>query len=81
MPDEFILQPNEIQVWKLLETFFGEGVCKHCGFQHPSIDKYCEICMEGAYEYNVNLIHFGEQEFRIRRNNKIIERKYNELPF
>lgn len=37
---EYKFKEQDKKLGKLLDSFLGIGVYKHCGFEHPSIDKF-----------------------------------------
>lgn len=64
---EYKFREQDSKLGKLLDKFLGLGVCKHCGFEHPSIDKYCEQCLELGFELGVKLFKISDCEYHIRK--------------
>ena len=77
----YLIRKEHINIEDLLDKFLGLGVCKHCGYKHESILGYCENCNELAGDLGIKLYELSSMEFHIRRDNKIIERRKDGIPF
>jgi predicted amidophosphoribosyltransferase len=70
----YLIQKQDSQLGKLLDTYLGLGKCKHCGFKHPSIDKYCKQCLELSSQHEIILYNINPGEYKIRkRSNHVIQ--------
>lgn len=63
---QYHLRNQEDKLEKLLDKFFGIGICKNCGYEHPSIEGFCEQCLELGIELGVVLFHFSDCSYHIR---------------
>lgn len=63
---QYYLRKQEDKLEKLLDRFFGIGICKNCGYEHPSIEGYCEQCLELAIELGVVIFRFSDCSYHIR---------------